>query len=193
MTTTSKTGLTDKFRRPATKVCRLCEKELPIKDFNLSIKGRFGYTNECRACRKEHEDRKVRKRKEHAITFFDAKFFTLLIFLSAPLTTFSQNIDSTTKLRQFNRPDNPTNSDFGGYTTGRAISMSDFIIKPDTVRAICLVTLFENGIAHARMGFAVIETGKRPVYLDCRKRALKGSQMGWGFREVDVNYKQKVK
>jgi hypothetical protein len=56
---------------------------------------------------------------------------------------------------------------------------------PDTLRAICLVTLFPNGIAHSRMGFVVIEQGKRPVYLDCRKKALKLPQVGWDFREVN--------
>lgn len=63
--------------------------------------------------------------------------------------------------------------------------------QPDTLRAICLVTLSPNGIAHARMGFVVIEQGKRPVYLDCRKKALKLPMAGWDFREVGVNEKQK--
>lgn len=117
------------------------------------------------------------------------KRLILIWLFSASLTAFSQNIDSTTKLRQFNRPDNPTNSDFGGYTTGRAISMSDFIIKPDTLRASILVTLSPNGIAHARMGFVVVQQGKRPVYLDCRKRALKLPQVGWGYVEVNPNLK----
>lgn len=44
---------------------------------------------------------------------------------------------------------------------------------PDTIRAIILVTMCPNCLAHARMGFVVIEQGKRPVYLDCRKQALK--------------------
>lgn len=61
--------------------------------------------------------------------------------------------------------------------------------KPDTLRAICLVTLFPNGPAHARMGYVVIEHGKRPVYLDCRKRALKLPQVGWGYIEVNPNNK----
>lgn len=49
----------------------------------------------------------------------------------------------------------------------------------------------QYGIAHAMPGYVVIEQGKRPVYLDCQKRALKLPQVGWGFREVDLNYKQK--
>lgn len=60
---------------------------------------------------------------------------------------------------------------------------------PDTLRAIVLVTLSPNGIAHSRMGFVVISEGKRPVYLDCRKRALKLPQVGWDWREVGVNEK----
>lgn len=63
--------------------------------------------------------------------------------------------------------------------------------KPDTLRAICLVTLFPNGIAHARMGFVVIEQGKSVVYLDCRKRALKLPQVGWGYEVVNPNEKSK--
>lgn len=62
---------------------------------------------------------------------------------------------------------------------------------PDTLRAIVLVTLSPNGIAHARMGFVVIEQGKRPVYLDCQKRALKLPMVGWDWREVGVNEKLK--
>lgn len=60
---------------------------------------------------------------------------------------------------------------------------------PDTLRAICLVTLFPNGIAHARMGYVVIAEGKEVVYLDCRKNALKLPQVGWGYRVVNPNEK----
>jgi hypothetical protein len=59
---------------------------------------------------------------------------------------------------------------------------------PDTLRAIILVTLSPNGIAHARMGYVVVQDGKRPVYLDCRKRALKLPHVGWGY--VIVNPKE---
>lgn len=59
---------------------------------------------------------------------------------------------------------------------------------PDTIRAILLVTLAPNGIAHARMGFVVRQPGKPVVYLDCRKRALKRPQVGWDWREVKTNY-----
>lgn len=69
--------------------------------------------------------------------------------------------------------------------------------KPPTMKHLLLFFLFscsldsfsQDGPAHARMGFVVIEPGKRPVYLDCRKRALNGSQVGWGFREVKTNRK----
>lgn len=62
---------------------------------------------------------------------------------------------------------------------------------PDTLRAIVLVTLSPNGIAHSRMGFVVISEGKRPVYLDCQKKALKLPQVGWDWREVNPNVKLK--
>lgn len=60
-------------------------------------------------------------------------------------------------------------------------------LKPDTLRAIVLVTTAPNGIAHARMGFVVICEGKEVVYLDCRKRALKLPQVGWGYKVVNPN------
>lgn len=66
------------------------------------------------------------------------------------------------------------------WLTGEAINPQ----KPDTLRAILLVTLRENGPAVARMGFVVISEGKRPVYLDCRKKALKLPMVGWGYVEV---------
>lgn len=61
---------------------------------------------------------------------------------------------------------------------------------PDTLRAILLVTLRENGPAVARMGFVVISEGKRPVYLDCQKKALKLPQVGWNYQVIDPNYKK---
>jgi hypothetical protein len=63
-------------------------------------------------------------------------------------------------------------------------------LKPDTLRAICLVTLFQNGIAHARMGYVVICEGKEAEYLDCRKKALKLPQVGWRYKLIDPNYKK---
>jgi hypothetical protein len=66
--------------------------------------------------------------------------------------------------------------------------------QPDTARAIILVTLSPSGIAHARMGYVVTEQGKRPVYLDCRKRALKWPMVGWDWRyeivDSNVNLKK---
>jgi hypothetical protein len=64
------------------------------------------------------------------------------------------------------------------------------VVKPDTLRAIVLVTLSPNGIAHSRMGFVVISDGKRPVYLDCNKKALKLPMVGWGWELINPNYKK---
>lgn len=111
----------------------------------------------------------------------------LLVHIN-PNAIFSQASDTTQPLRQFDRSAWVISSQ-GSPTTGHATISMD-VIKPDTLRAIILVTLFPNGIAHARMGFVVIEQGKRPVYLDCRKKALKLPQVGWGW-EVNPNYKQK--
>lgn len=122
------------------------------------------------------------------------KHLFLSLLFSASLTAFGQSVDTTQPLKQFDM------SKWGGAVT--SISLGSAIIQtgsaewrlpattPDTLRAICLVSLFQNSIAHARMGWVVIEQGKRPVYLDCRKRALKLPQVGWDFREVDLNYKK---
>lgn len=187
MTTTSKSGLTDKFRPPATKVCRLCNQELPIKDFARNVRGRSGYANECRACNWKHEHQKIEEQKEKAKTFFDAKFFTLALLLTTS-TAFSQSIPvekMAPNTYQFIKGMN------GDGDTLRYNIVIKSTITPDTSRAILLVTLSPNGIAHARMGYVVIEQGKPPVYLDCRKQALKWPQVGWDWREVGVNYKQK--
>lgn len=173
MITTPKSGLTDKFRPPATKVCRLCKEDKPTKDFARNFRGRSGYANECRTCKNDCENRKKKEQKEHAKTFFDAKFFTLLVFLSTSLTAFSQV--SQYAICYHNTPACRCSS-------GEVITRD--VAKPDTLRAIILATLSPNGIAHARMGYVVIERYKRPVYLDCRKQALRGSQVGWGYIEV---------
>lgn len=57
---------------------------------------------------------------------------------------------------------------------------------PDTLRAVMLVTLSHryHGIAHARMGFVVVQPGRKTIYLDCRKRPLKYPAMGWGYEVV---------
>ena len=111
------------------------------------------------------------------------KHLLFFFLFSGSLSCFSQVVDTTQPLRQF---------DVSKW--GSAPSMPDgtrlgaaFYIRPDTLRAICLVTLSPNGIAHSRMGFVVIIEGKRPVYLDCNKKALKLPQVGWDFREVNPN------
>lgn len=121
------------------------------------------------------------------------KHLLLLLLFSGSLSAFSQALDTTQPLRQFDA------SKWGQPVTSTSIgpmTLQPGTVEwrlpaptPDTLRAICLVTLFPNGIAHARMGFVVIEQGKRPVYLDCNKRALKLPMVGWGYVEVGVNEK----
>ncbi len=104
------------------------------------------------------------------------KRLLLLIFFSGSLDSFSQVVDTTQPLSITN------------WTTDSSVKLyrnpdGSFGFRypentPDTLRAICLVTLFQNGIAHSRMGWVVIEPGKRPVYLDCNKRALKLPMVG---------------
>lgn len=106
----------------------------------------------------------------------------LLLFLLLSTSAFSQEKIDTAhigRLKLIFRNDTL----FNHYYSGEA---ARDVVKPDTLRAILLVTLGyrRQGIAHARMGFVVICEGKRPVYLDCRKRALKWPVVGWDFREV---------
>lgn len=94
MTINSKSGLTEKFRPPVTKICRLCKEEKPTKDFARNFRGRSGFANECRACKTKDDHRRQDQQKEHAKTFFDAKYFMLTILLSTS-TAFSQCDPST--------------------------------------------------------------------------------------------------
>lgn len=57
------------------------------------------------------------------------------------------------------------------------------VSQPDTLRAIMLVTM-HHGVAHARMGFVIVQPGKKVIYLNCRKRPLRCPVMGWGYEVV---------
>lgn len=112
----------------------------------------------------------------------------LIIFLLLSTSAFSQEKIDTAhigRLKLIFRNDTL----FNHYYSGEA---ARDVVKPDTLRAILLVTLGyrRQGIAHARMGFVVICEGKRPVYLDCKKRALKWPMVGWGWVEVDKSNKK---
>lgn len=110
------------------------------------------------------------------------KLLILLLVHISPNAIFSQVADSTIPLREYNWSTTKPTSDqfFDPGLYGFKVSMP----APDTSRAIILVTLSPNGIAHARMGWVVIQPGKPVIYLDCRKRALKWPQVGWDWREV---------
>lgn len=185
MTTTPKTGLTDKFRTPATKVCNTCKGEKPIKEFSRTTKSPDRFNWSCRACKKAYDDNKKEQGKERAKTFFDAKFFTLALLLSTS-TAFSQVADSTIALREYNwSTAKPTSEPF---FSGVAISENDLNRrKPDTVRAIILATMCRKCAAEPIQGYVVITPGKPVVYLDRCKRALKWPQVGWDWREVKTN------
>lgn len=202
----SKAGLTDQFRPPATKVCTGCKKDKPLKDFYLNGESRDGRHSKCGDCLRAIEQQKKTQRKEKAKTFFDARFFTLFLLLATSLSAFSQ--ESQYAICYHNTlackcgsgevvaKDVVKNDTIEVGTGVYMIRHKDSLVglyrlpTPDTLRAIILVTLSPNGIAHAKMGYVVIERGKRPIYLDCRKRALKWPQVGWDFREVDKNYKK---
>lgn len=110
------------------------------------------------------------------------KHLTLLFLLSTSLTTFSQSVPV----------ENTVHPSISYAPPGYKVEIYEQP-TPDTLRAICLVTLgYRNlNVAHARMGFVVVRQGKRPVYLDCRKRALKLPQVGWGYFETNQNVKLK--
>lgn len=187
-------NLTDKFRPPKTKICTGCKKDKPLKDFYLNGESRDGRHSKCGDCLRAVEHQKTAQRKEHAKTFFDAKFFTLFLLLSTSLAAFSQV--SQYAICYHNTPACKCSSgevvitDTAWWVKNPPFSGCLKLCvtnKPDTLRAIILATLSPNGIAHARMGYVVIEQGKRPVYLDCRKRALKGSMVGWGWEEAGAS------
>lgn len=112
------------------------------------------------------------------------KLFLLWIF-SGSLDSFSQAVDTTTI--DYYCPIHKSSSPSGRCWRCDLCVKDPVPDTPDTLRAICLVTLFPNGIAHARMGYVVIAEGKEVEYLDCRKRALKLPQAGWGYRVVNPN------
>lgn len=111
----------------------------------------------------------------------------LLLVHISPNAIFSQVADTTQPLREYNWSGSRPISQLLHHNPDGSFEFRGPAAKPDTLRAICLVTLSSNGIAHARMGFVVISEGKPPVYLDCRKRALKWPMVGWGYREVKTN------
>lgn len=112
------------------------------------------------------------------------KKLILIFFFSGSLDGFSQEVPAELPRNEYTLEvkEYPRNLEHANLKSG--------LSTPDTLRAICLVTLFPNGIAHARMGFVVICEGKRPVYLDCNKKALKLPQVGWRYELIDPNYKR---
>lgn len=111
------------------------------------------------------------------------KRLLLIWIFSGSLDSFSQE----TKTLEY--PPKPVDGRVYLHDIGGPCKCSQCLakMKPDTIRAIILVTLSPNGIAHARMGYVVIAEGKEVVYLDCRKRALKMPQVGWGYRVGLIN------
>lgn len=113
------------------------------------------------------------------------KHLLLSLLFSASLAAFSQ-ADTTDMYLQPDR---------SRWTTYPGVLVNDELIgcyrKPDTLRAYILVTMCRRCAAETMPGYVVICVGKRPVYLDCRKRALKWPQVGWGYVEVDPNTNQK--
>lgn len=110
------------------------------------------------------------------------KLIMFLLIHINPNAIFSQD-----KIDTANLPINAFVYPMRTAVFGEVVPANKDVVKPDTLRAIVLVTLSPNGIAHSRMGFVVISEGKRPVYLDCRKKALKLPMVGWGYVEVGVN------
>lgn len=108
----------------------------------------------------------------------------LTLLFSTSLTAFSQDIDTMQPLRQFDV------SKWGHVLTGVAVSADQYERNPDTLRAIILATMCRRCAAEAIRGYVVIEQGKRPVYLNRCKKALKGFQVGWGWELIDPNYKK---
>lgn len=121
------------------------------------------------------------------------KHLLLTLLFSASLAAFSQVSDTTQPLRQHDGSNLALGiSAADGFTIelGRAITGNVTYPKPDTLRAIILVTMCRRCAAEPMPGYVVIEPGKRPVYLDRCKKALKWPQVGWGYELIDPNYKK---
>lgn len=126
------------------------------------------------------------------------KKLLLLIFFSGSLDGFSQ-VKAVTLPGQgdvFQQAElKATMNDICYHNTltcrcGSGEVTSRGVVKPDTLRAIILATMCRKCAAEPIRGFVVIEQGKRPVYLDCRKRALRLPQVGWGYEVINPNYKK---
>lgn len=94
---------------------------------------------------------------------------TLLLLALISFAGFGQTADTSLPLREFDKSK-------WGYAHA----------KPDTLRALILVTLSttRQGIAHARVGYVVLG-GEKVIYLDCRKRPLKLPAKGWGYEVIN--------
>jgi hypothetical protein len=62
---------TKKFRPPKTKVCKGCNAEKPLKEFNINTENKDGRYSKCKKCLKAIEEKKKEDKKEYAKTFFD--------------------------------------------------------------------------------------------------------------------------
>lgn len=128
------------------------------------------------------------------------KRLLLLFFFSGSLDSFSQSTpEDTLTLAEFRKIDTANRPINVPYTWNvRTMEMKDIDrwyytgwIKADTLRAVCLITLGHRqlGIAHARMGFVVIQPWQPVIYLDCDKRPLKKPAKGWAYEVVNEKIK----
>jgi hypothetical protein len=62
---------TDKFRPPKTKVCKGCDAEKQLKEFNINTENKDGRYSKCKKCLKAIEKKKKEDKEEYAKTYFD--------------------------------------------------------------------------------------------------------------------------
>lgn len=102
------------------------------------------------------------------------KHILLLLLFSGSLSAFSQAADTKAPLREYNW------------------SGPQPVVKPDTLRAIVLVTYTTQrwGIAHARDGFVVVKSGEVIAFFTDKMECFPPDTELWGWRKPDEKFKK---
>lgn len=98
------------------------------------------------------------------------KHLILIFLFSGSLDSFSQQLPGELPKSEYTLEVKPA--------TGYLVECCKMITKPDTLRAT-LIVYFDRGpaILHTKPGFVVRQFGKDEVYLDDRKRVIKGLEV----------------
>jgi len=104
------------------------------------------------------------------------KHILLLWLFSCSLAGFSQDIDSIRQIQRFAWK-KEGDTVYAGCTTGIAWYCDSSVVK-DTLRCTLFVYFpGGNSILHTKDGFVVRQNGRENIFLDDRKRRLKGLEV----------------